>query len=124
MIIWFGGTKLEIITKNLPFSRKKAVTAPLIYGKMNLSNYVEKGGDGMPQDKLELSLRDSLAISAALRLSLSDLFSRIRGIAAHEAMLTPYMRQELEGVLQDGYRLLRLADILQGSRRPRKDQTV
>ena len=61
----------------------------------------------MPQDKLELSLRDSLAISAALRLSLSDLFSRIRGIAAHEAMLTPYMRQELEGVLQDGYRLLR-----------------
>ena len=50
----------------------------------------------MPQDKLELSLRDSLAISAALRLSLSDLFSRIRGIAAHEAMLTPYMRQELE----------------------------
>lgn len=66
----------------------------------------------MPQDKLELSLRDSLAISAALRLSLSDLFSRIRGIAAHEAMLTPYMRQELEGVLQDGYRLLRLADSL------------
>lgn len=66
----------------------------------------------MAQDQLDLTPQEALAISAALRRPLTELFARIRAIAAHEEMLTPYLRQELELLLQDGYRLLRLADSL------------
>ena len=52
----------------------------------------------MEEEKLNLSAQDALALSAALRLPLTDLFARIRSIAAHEEMLTPFLRQELEGV--------------------------
>ena len=62
----------------------------------------------MAQDQLDLTPQDTLALSAAMRRPLTDLFTRIRAIAAHEEMLTPYLRQEL----RDGYRLLRLADSL------------
>ena len=66
----------------------------------------------MAQDQLDLTPQDTLALSAAMRRPLTDLFTRIRAIAAHEEMLTPYLRQELEVLLRDGYRLLRLADSL------------
>ena len=66
----------------------------------------------MEKEQLECSQQNALALSAAMRLPLSDLFSRIRIIAAHEEMLTPFLRQELEAILRDGYRLLRLADSL------------
>ena len=66
----------------------------------------------MAQDQLDLTPQDILALSAAMRRPLTDLFTRIRAIAAHEEMLTPYLRQELEVLLRDGYRLLRLADSL------------
>lgn len=66
----------------------------------------------MEKEQLERSQQNALALSAGMRLPLSDLFSRIRIIAAHEEMLTPFLRQELEAILRDGYRLLRLADSL------------
>ena len=50
----------------------------------------------MAQDQLDLTPQDTLALSAAMRRPLTDLFTRIRAIAAHEEMLTPYLRQELE----------------------------
>lgn len=66
----------------------------------------------MDQEHLERADRDAAAISAAIRLPLTDLFSRIRNIAAHEEMLTPFQQHQLEEVLRDSYRLLRLADSL------------
>ncbi len=66
----------------------------------------------MEKEQLELAPHSALALSAAMRLPLSDLFSRIRAIAAREEMLTPFLRQELEALLRDSYRLLRLADSL------------
>ena len=53
----------------------------------------------MEKEQLERSQQNALALSAAMRLPLSDLFSRIRIIAAHEEMLTPFLRQELEAIL-------------------------
>ena len=112
-IIWLNSGKVEILTKNLRILQKNRVTEPLIYGKILMSKNVEnRGASRMEEDKLNLSAQDALAVSAALRLPLTDLFARIRSIAAHEEMLTPFLRQELEGVLRDGYRLLRLADSL------------
>lgn len=43
----------------------------------------------MAQDQLDLTPQDTLALSAAMRRPLTDLFTRIRAIAAHEEMLTP-----------------------------------
>ena len=58
----------------------------------------------MAQDQLDLTPQDTLALSAAMRRPLTDLFTRIRAIAAHEEMLTPYLRQELEVLLREcGY---------------------
>ena len=54
----------------------------------------------MAQDQLDLTPQDTLALSAAMRRPLTDLFTRIRAIAAHEEMLTPYLRQELEVLLR------------------------
>ena len=64
----------------------------------------------MEQDKLEYKPDYASAVSTAMRRPLTDLFSHIRSLAAHEELLTPYLRQELEGVLLSGYRLLRVAD--------------
>ena len=47
----------------------------------------------MEKEQLELAPHSALALSAAMRLPLSDLFSQIRAIAAREEMLTPFLRQ-------------------------------
>lgn len=64
----------------------------------------------MPKDKDQFSFAEiPAAISAALRIPLTDLFTHINLIISSQPEITPELRAQLESLLRDAYRLLRAA---------------
>ena len=66
----------------------------------------------MAEEHLGLEWNAPIALSAALRAPLTDLFSRISAIEQVNDTLMPLVRQQLEGVLCDAYHILRTAESL------------